>query len=90
MLRDNPAASRFELQIGEDVAFADYTMDGDVITFTHTKVPPHLEGSGNGTKLALFALDSARARGLKVVPACPFIRHVVDENPSYADLLSLS
>ncbi len=43
-VRDNIAAHRFELVVDRHLSFSEYTLDGDVITFTHTIVPPALEG----------------------------------------------
>ena len=37
---DNRAESRFELATDAGPAIAAYRLDGDVVTFTHTVVPP--------------------------------------------------
>ena len=68
VVEDNPAARRYQAQVGEYLAVAEYRLDGDTITFTHTKVPQELEGHGIANKLAHAALEDARARGLTVVP----------------------
>jgi uncharacterized protein len=39
-VRDNPALSHFELDANGVRAVANYQLDGGVITFTHTEVPP--------------------------------------------------
>ena len=80
--------SRYVLrQGGNTVAHADYTLQDGIITFTHTKVEPALEGQGVGSKLAAFALQDARKRGLRVVAACSFIAGYIDQHPEYASLL---
>ncbi len=84
---DNTSKSRFEQAIGEHLAVAEYVRKGDTIVFTHTKVPEHLEDQGIASGLARFALDKARAEGLKVDPQCPFIAGFIRKNPEYADLL---
>jgi uncharacterized protein len=84
---DNAAASRFEQRIGDDLAIAEYTRKGDVIVFTHTLVPEHLEGRGIASGIAKVALDQARAEGLKVDPRCPFFADYIEKNPGYRDLL---
>jgi uncharacterized protein len=58
-----------------------------VITFTHTEVPPALEGHGIGSALVRGALDAARAQGLKVVAKCPFVSAYIAKHPEFADLL---
>jgi predicted GNAT family acetyltransferase len=88
---DAPAARRYEARFGEDVAgFTEYTLDGDRIIFTHTEVDKAYEGEGIGGALARGALDDARARGLAVVPRCPFIRGWIARHPDYADLVRAS
>jgi predicted GNAT family acetyltransferase len=51
-------------------------------------VPKELSGQGVGTRLARGALEQARARGLKVVPKCPFIAGFIGKNPEFAELLA--
>lgn len=84
---DNADASRFEVHVGDDVAFAEYLRHGDVIVFTHTFVPPELEGHGIAGRLAKVALDRARDEGLKVVARCPFFATYIKRHPEYQTLL---
>jgi predicted GNAT family acetyltransferase len=86
-VRNNTRAHRFELAVDGHVAKAWYRLSPGIITFTHTDVPPELEGRGIGSRLARAALDSARAEGLKVVPLCPFIASWIERHPDYADLV---
>ena len=85
------AESRYELMpdgaIGEP-AFAEYSVDGDVVVFTHTVVPDALEGRGVGSALVAGALDDVRAQGLRVVARCSFVAAYVDRHPEYRDLLA--
>ncbi len=85
---DNAADHRFELKAGDHVAVAYYTLAPGIVTFTHTEVPPALSGQGIGSKLARGALEQVRARGLKVVPKCPFISAFIAKNPEFADLVA--
>jgi predicted GNAT family acetyltransferase len=86
-VRDNRAASRFELDVDGAVAIAAYRRESDTITFTHTEVPTALEGQGIGGKLVQGALDLARGEGARVVAACSFVRHYIEQHPAYRDLL---
>lgn len=88
IVTDNPAEHRFELKTGDHIAAAYYTLAPGVITFTHTEVPHELSGQGIGSKLARGALEQARARGLKVVPKCPFISAFIAKNAEFADLIA--
>ena len=85
--RNNEAESRFELEVDGQLAMSAYHRRGDRIIFTHTEVPPQLEGKGIGKALATAALDYARSEGLKVVPRCPFIAAFIRRNPEYQDLV---
>jgi predicted GNAT family acetyltransferase len=85
---DNPRAGRFELTIDGHTAIAAYQMSGGSIVFIHTEVPPELQGRGVGSALARAALDDARARGLAVIPFCPFIAGYIRSHPEYLDLVS--
>ncbi len=85
---DNAAEHRYQVTVGTHVAFVAYRLHGDTITFTHTEVPKELEGGGVGSKLARFVLDDARARGLGVVPECPFIAAYIRRHAEYQDLVA--
>jgi predicted GNAT family acetyltransferase len=81
------AKHRFELEEEGGTAFVTYLLEGETITFTHTIVPKELEGRGLGSRLVKGALDEAREQGLKVVPACSFVRHYIERHPDYEDLV---
>lgn len=86
-VRDNPDKHQFELVVDGHTALAAYRLKPGVITFTHTEVPKDLGGRGIGSQLAKGVLDQARARSLKVVPLCPFIKGYIEKHPEYADLV---
>ncbi len=88
MIHDNPEASRFELPVGELLAFVDYRRVGTVLTLTHAEVPPSLEGRGIGSQLVKGVLELIRARGETVIPRCSFVRRYLERHPEYADLLA--
>ena len=86
---DNPSAHRFEIWSDSTLAgMAFYRLVPGKIVFRHTEVDPAFEGKGLGTRLATFALDTARERGLEVVPLCPFIAGYIESHPDYADLVA--
>jgi uncharacterized protein len=87
-VHDNPARSRFELDVGGVTAVANYQLKGGVMTFTHTEVPPQARHGGIASQLIAGALAAARDRGLKVVPRCSFVRAYVDNHPETRDLLA--
>jgi len=86
--RDNAAAGRFEILVGDEVAgFAEYSVAHGVATMPHTVVEKAFDGQGLGSKLARYALDTVRERELKVRPLCPFIRRYIRRHKEYADLV---
>jgi len=86
-VHDNRSEQEFDLEVDGHRAIAAYQMEGDTIVFTHTKVPEAIEGQGVGSKLIRAALDSARDRGLTVVPQCAFVAAFIDRHPEYRDLV---
>jgi predicted GNAT family acetyltransferase len=87
-VRDNPDANRYELLVdGELAGAADYRDRAGRRIFVHTVVDPAFAGRGLGNRLAKGALDDAMARGMRVVPRCPFIRAWLERHPEYRNRL---
>ena len=84
---ENAAAGQFEIHTDAGIAVLSYVLQGDALDLTHTLVPGQLEGQGYGAALAKAALDSARARGQKVIPTCPFVRTYLRRHKEYADMV---
>lgn len=88
---DRPEKSRYEILAGdggtETAGFAEYHLSEGEIAFIHTEIDGRFAGQGLGGVLARGALDDARARGLRVLPYCPFIRGWIGKHPEYADLV---
>ncbi|MUN42749.1 GNAT family N-acetyltransferase [Actinomadura litoris] len=88
-ISDNAEQGRYEIRVdGELAGFAEYETEPGRLVLTHTEVLPAFEGKGVGGALARGALDGVRARGLSVVPRCPFIKSWIDRHPDYQDLVA--
>jgi uncharacterized protein len=87
-IRDNTALSRFELDDGGVTVVLNYKLTGDVITLAHTETPVAARGRGLASRLVEAVLQQARARGLKVVPRCPFVSAYLDKHPEFLDLVA--
>ena len=88
-VQDNPGESRYELVLDDDVVGEIlYRLTSDHVVLLHTEVLPSFEGKGLGARLVAGALDDIRARGLHVVPFCPFVRSYIRGHPDYADLVA--
>jgi predicted GNAT family acetyltransferase len=87
-VRDNPEERRYELvDDGQLVGEILYRRDPGRVVLVHTEVSPALEGQGLASRLVAGALDDIRARGLRVVPICPFVRSYLRRHPEYEDLV---
>jgi uncharacterized protein len=86
---DRPDRDRYEIELdGERVGLLIYQLAGGVITHRHTEIDPSVGGRGLGSALVRFALDDARARGLTVMPACPFVAAFIVRHPEYEELVA--
>jgi predicted GNAT family acetyltransferase len=84
----NAGRRRFEMPLGHDeLARADYRMDGDVMHIFHTEVPPNHEGQGIAAALVQAAIAHARKHELRVQPACSYVRSYFKRHPETHDLL---
>jgi hypothetical protein len=82
----NAEAQRFETKIQGHLARADYRMHDGVMHLVHTEVPVRFEGRGIAATLVRAALAHARAYGLKVHPACSYVRTFMARNREFDDL----
>lgn len=86
-VRDNAAASRFELAIGDELAVAYYRHEDGRLVLTHTEVPQALSGQGIGTRLARGVFEILQAKGARVIAKCPFMAAFAAKHPEYSALL---
>ena len=85
-VRDNKAQSRFELDVGDGIAFADYRLAPSAVIITHTETPRSLRGRGIASELVKGALELIRADGRRVIAGCGFVVDYLRKHPEYADL----
>ncbi len=83
----NAPGQRFEARVDGALAYAAYRAEPGVLRMIHTDVPPHLEGRGIAGELVRVALQYARDHGLKVIPACSYVRGYMRKRPETLDLL---
>jgi uncharacterized protein len=85
-VRDNKAQNRFELDVGDAVAFANYRRTPSAVIITHTETPRALRGRGIASDLVKGALELIRADGRKVIAGCGFVVDYLHQHPEFADL----
>jgi predicted GNAT family acetyltransferase len=70
----NYELNRFEIYSDEELAgFADFKIENQVISYTHTEIDPRFGGKGLGSQLIKEALDKALEQDLEVAPYCSFV-----------------
>ncbi|WP_028646742.1 GNAT family N-acetyltransferase [Nocardiopsis sp. CNT312] len=86
---DVPERSRYEVSAdGRVVGFSAYHLiEEGVLALPHVEVERAFEGRGVASALVRESLDDIRARDLRVVPVCPFVRDFLKRNPGYGDLV---
>lgn len=84
----NEAENRFEAMVYGELAVCDYRIEGDRMIFTHTYVPPELRGRKVAQKLVTVALDYAKEKSLRIVPACSYVDAFVARRSEYQALLA--
>jgi uncharacterized protein len=83
-----PDAERYEARLGNELAgFTVYRERPGLIAFMHTEVDARFEGRGVGSALINDALADASARGLAVLPFCPFVNSYIQRHPELASLV---
>lgn len=84
----NEAENRFETLVLGELSVCDYQLQGSRMIFTHTYVPTTLRGRGIAQKLVRTALEHAKEKNLKVVPACSYVDVFIQRNRDYQPLLA--
>lgn len=80
-IQHNVAASRFETTIDGQRAVAEYRLEGDAIVFTHTEVPPALQGHGLASQLVASAVAYARKENKRIIPECGYVAKWLSRHP---------
>lgn len=80
-VRHDPERRSFETPDG---AHLTYSLHGDLASFDHTFVPPHLRGQGHAAALTRFALAHARAASWQVKPSCSYVQVFLERHPDLA------
>jgi len=81
---------RYEVRIpGHEVAELTFSRpDPATMTADHTWVPRSLRGQGIAQALVERLMDDARARGVRVVLRCSYVRALAARHPEWDDLIA--
>jgi predicted GNAT family acetyltransferase len=87
-LRDNQEQRCYEILVeGEVVGSTPYERAGRTTSLYHTEVDNRFERRGLGARLVRYALEDVRARGMRLLPYCPFVRSYIVRHDEYLDLV---
>jgi predicted GNAT family acetyltransferase len=87
-LRDNTAASRYELDIDGETVFANYRKSGDTLTILWVESPPVLRGTGAAGRLMKLLGQEAEAKGWNIVPVCGYAAAWLRRSPDFRKLVA--
>lgn len=79
----NESKNRFEIEVGGQLAVAEYRRQGRRMIFTHTEVPPRFRGHGIAEKLVLQGFNVAQREGLEIVAHCSYVAYVLQKHPEF-------
>lgn len=87
---DDAASSRFTLFLGREVvAFADYSLDGTVVTVPYVETDAAHRGRGLAAVLMDGMVESIRTNGRTIRPICSYAASYLRERPETHDLVAL-
>lgn len=88
---DHPEHDRYELRVGDvlagSIVYRPLSTATPVRVFLHTGIDPEFEGRGLGSTLIAGALADSRARGIAILPQCPFVKAYLGRHPDDLDVV---
>ena len=81
LIEHDSHARRFTTEVEGERAVLDYSLSGQVMTITHTGVPPAIAGRGVAGQLMRAALRAAREAGWSVNAACSYAIDYLAKHP---------
>lgn len=86
-IHDEREAKRYALQVEGQTAVVTYNLVEGGLMVTETLVPEVLEGRGIASRLARHVLADVKARGLVILPVCPFFAGYLKKHPEWAEIV---
>ena len=86
--RDNLGLGRFELEVGGQVAWADYRRGAGHLIIDHVEAPLALRGTGAAGRLMEAVAAEARRAGRKIIPLCGYAAAWLRRHREHADLIA--
>ena len=83
----NEKTNRFELPIGETIAYIDYGWRKEELVLFYIYVPIPHRGKGFSSALIEYAMQYARDKKVKVIVHCSYINRYLQLHPQHHDLV---
>lgn len=88
-VRNDPARHRYVGDLdGQEAGYLEYVEADGVLDLQHTVVADAFAGQGLAGSLVRQALADIRARGLRIIPTCPYVARYLTKHPEDADLVA--
>ncbi|MDO5021716.1 MAG: GNAT family N-acetyltransferase [Eubacteriales bacterium] len=72
---------------GEElIGVCEYAPSASLWIASHTHVEDGYAGQGIGARMVKLLTEVAREQNKKILPLCPYVKHVFDKTPEYEDL----
>jgi len=84
---ERAGGGRYVLRVDGRESVLTYFLAGGRLTIDYTYVPPELRRRGLAALLVRRAVEDARARGWKIVPACSYAAACIAREPQWQDML---
>jgi len=88
LITNDTAKSRYELEVEGHIVFADYRLQGNVVSITHVEAPEALRGKGAAGQLMQGIMEKIKAENKKVVPICSYAGAWLERHKEYQDFIS--
>jgi len=77
---DNAKESRYELNVGGNIAWADYRKQGKTLFIDHVEAPQSLRGTGAAGRLMKNVAETADKEGFSITPICGYAAAWLEKN----------
>lgn len=86
----NIEEKRFELKVGNYMAFIDYKEHDKKIWLIHTEAADELQGKGAATAVIEKTLSYIEENGYTLIPLCPLVAAYLKRHPEWTRILDPS
>ena len=86
-VKNNTEHHRFEVDLGDDLAYIEYAHFKKYLVIMHTFVPLSHRGQGIASRMIKQVLEYIKANNIPIIVYCPAVNKYIDSHPEYRDLV---